>query len=515
MLGNDTKAHIQLTSSETRVLRTVNVCKSYEGIHALRGVSFELVEGEVHALVGENGAGKSTLIKIITGAVSPDSGEVQLNGTPIRHNSPALSKTLGIAAIYQQPALFPELSVAENIALGLEKAEPWHRINWKERQAQAVALLQRTAATIDPQKTVSELTMPEQQLVEIARALGAEAKVLIMDEPTASLAEAEVQNLYNVILKLRDSGVAIVYISHRLEELSVVADRVTVLRDGAIVGTRTMQETSPRELINMMVGRELSDVFPKREVRKGDVVLELRDLSCSANGIKNVSLRVRAGEILGLAGLVGAGRTQLAETLFGLHPADSGEIVLRGRSVKIQSPDQAIALGIAYVPEDRRRHGVVLDMPVSTNITLPSLKKFSRRLALDTQKEAEVTAEFVRKLSIKTPAVYSLVSTLSGGNQQKVALGRWLETRPSLLILDEPTQGIDVGAKAEIHERMCDLAEQGVAIVMISSELPEILGMSDRVVVLRGGEIVGVLERNKATQQQIMSLALGQERLVA
>lgn len=357
--------------------------------------------------------------------------------------------------------------------------------------------------------------MPEQQLVEIARALGADAKVLIMDEPTASLAEAEVQNLYKVIHNLRDSGVAIIYISHRLEELSVVADRVTVLRDGAVVGMHSMQETTPRELINLMVGRELSDVFPKREVKKGDVVLELRNLSCSANGIQNISLSVRAGEIVGLAGLVGAGRTQLAETLFGLQPADSGEVVLRGRSVKIQSPDQAIELGIAYVPEDRRNHGVVLDMPISTNITLPSLKKFSRRFALDTQSEAEVTAECVRRLSIKTPAVYSLVSTLSGGNQQKVALGRWLETQPSLLILDEPTQGIDVGAKAEIHELMCDLADQGVAIIMISSELPEILGMSDRIVVLRGAAIAGVLDRNEATQQQIMSLALGQERLVA
>lgn len=497
------------------LLRTVNVSKTYDGVHALRDVSFELLAGEVHALVGENGAGKSTLIKIITGAVLPDSGEVQLSGATIKHNSPALSKTLSIAAIYQQPALFPELSVAENIALGLEKTDPWRRINWKERKTRAAALLRRTAATIDPEKTVGELTMPEQQLVEIARALGTDAKVLIMDEPTSSLAEAEVQNLYNVIHKLRDSGVAIIYISHRLEELSVVADRVTVLRDGAVVGTHSMRETTPRELINLMVGRELSDVFPKREVKKGGVVLELRNLSCSANGIKNISLGVRAGEIVGLAGLVGAGRTQLAETLFGLEPADSGEVVLRGRSVKIQSPDQAIGLGIAYVPEDRRNHGVVLDMPISTNITLPSLKKFSRRLALDTKSEAEVTAECVRRLSIKTPAVYSLVSTLSGGNQQKVALGRWLETQPSLLILDEPTQGIDVGAKAEIHELMCDLADQGVAIIMISSELPEILGMSDRIVVLRGGVVAGVLDRNEATQQQIMSLALGQERLVA
>lgn len=504
------------TDAERKVvLRTANVSKSYDGVHALRGVSFELAAGEVHALVGENGAGKSTLIRIITGAVSPDSGEVLLNDSVIRDNSPARSKTLGIAAIYQQPALFPELSVAENIALGLEKTAAWRRINWKERVVLATTLLKRTAANIDPEKAVSELTMPEQQLVEIARALGSDAEVLIMDEPTASLAETEVQNLYKVIRSLRDSGVGIIYISHRLEELAAVADRVTVLRDGAVVKTLSMRETNARELINLMVGRELSDVFPKREVEKGDVVLELRHLGCSTNGIKNISLSVRAGEIVGLAGLVGAGRTQLAQTLFGLEPADSGEILLRNRLANIQSPDQAIALGIAYLPEDRRKHGVVLDMPVSTNITLASLKKFSHQLALDTQRETEVSAECVRRLSIKTPAVYSLVSTLSGGNQQKVALGRWLETQPRLLILDEPTQGIDVGAKAEIHSLMGDLAEQGVAIIMISSELPEILGMSDRIVVLRGGMIAGVLDRNEATQEEIMSLAVGQERLVA
>lgn len=504
------------TDAERKVvLRTAKVSKSYDGVHALRGVSFELAAGEVHALVGENGAGKTTLIRIITGAVSPDSGEVLFNDSVIRDNSPALSKTLGIAAIYQQPALFPELSVAENIALGLEKTAAWRRINWKERVVLATTLLKRTAANIDPEKTVSELTMPEQQLVEIARALGSDAEVLIMDEPTASLAETEVQNLYKVIRSLRDSGVGIIYISHRLEELAAVADRVTVLRDGAVVKTFSMRETNARELINLMVGRELSDVFPKREVEKGDVVLELRHLGCSTNGIKNISLSVRAGEIVGLAGLVGAGRTQLAQTLFGLEPADSGEILLRNRLANIQSPDQAIALGIAYLPEDRRKHGVLLDMPVSTNITLASLKKFSHQLALDTQRETEVSAECVRRLSIKTPAVYSLVSTLSGGNQQKVALGRWLETQPSLLILDEPTQGIDVGAKAEIHSLMCDLAEQGVAIIMISSELPEILGMSDRIVVLRGGMIAGVLDRNEATQEEIMSLAVGQERLVA
>jgi rhamnose transport system ATP-binding protein len=493
------------------LLRSVKISKAYEGVQALRNVSFELRAGEVHALVGENGAGKSTLIKIITGAVTPDSGHLEFDGVAVRTNSPAIAKSFGVAAIYQQPALFPDLSVVENIALGLEKTNPWTRVNWNQRRAHATELLKQTAADIDPDRSVATLTMPEQQLVEIARALGANAKIVIMDEPTASLAEAEVQNLYRVIRNLRDSGVGIIYISHRLEELSVVADRVTVLCDGEVVATRPMQDLSVRELISLMVGRELSSVFPKREVPLGDVVLELRNTGCSANGVNNINLEVRAGEIVGLAGLVGAGRTELARTIFGLDPADSGEINLRGERVRINTPLDAINRGIAYLPEDRRRHGVVLDMSVSANLTLSSLKKFSKNWSLDSEKERETAARSVRRLGIKTPAVFSSVSTLSGGNQQKVALGRWLEIEPSVLILDEPTQGIDVGAKAEIHSLMGELAEQGVAILMISSELPEILGMSDRIVVLREGKIAGTLDRQEATQEAIMSLAIGHD----
>ena len=491
------------------LLRAVNISKAYEGVQALRNVSFELRAGEVHAVVGENGAGKSTLIKIITGAVTPDSGHLEFDGVAVKANSPAIAKTFGVAAIYQQPALFPDLSVVENIALGLEKAKPWARVNWSQRKARATELLKQTAADIDPDRSVATLTMPEQQLVEIARALGANAKILIMDEPTASLAEAEVQNLYRVIRNLRDSGVGIIYISHRLEELSVVADRVTVLCDGEVVATRSMQELTVRELISLMVGRELSAVFPKRTVPLGDVVLELKNFGCSSNGIKNIDLKVRAGEIVGLAGLVGAGRTELARTIFGLDPADSGEIRLRGERVKIDTPMEAIKRGIAYLPEDRRRHGVVLDMSISANLTLPSLKKLSKNGSLDRVRERETAARSVRRLGIKTPAVFSSVGTLSGGNQQKVALGRWLEIEPSVLILDEPTQGIDVGAKAEIHSLMGELVEKGVAILMISSELPEILGMSDRIVVLRQGTIAGTLERAEATQEAIMSLAVG------
>ena len=497
------------------VLRATGICKSYDGIEALRGVDFELRAGEVHALIGENGAGKSTLIKILTGAIQADRGQLEFSGKPIINNSPAYSKSIGIAAIYQQPALFPDLTVAENISIGLETGGAWKRIDWKQRRQRAAELLAEVGSKIDPEAEVRTLSMPQQQLVEIARALGANARVLIMDEPTSSLAEEDAQNLFRVIAKLRQANVGVIYISHRLEELSIVADRVTVLRDGTYVGTQSMAGVDRNELIRLMVGRELSAVFPKLEVEQGPVVLELRRICCRANGIRNVDLKVGAGEIVGLAGLVGAGRTELARTIFGLEPADSGEIFLSGKAVAISEPRRAIDLGIAYLPEDRRRHGVVLNMPIDANITLASLKKLSTGVSLDVRKERSIATNYVRRFAIKTPAVYAPVTTLSGGNQQKVALSRWLETKPSVLILDEPTQGIDVGAKAEIHALMGELAKQGTAILMISSELPEILGMSDRVVVMRVGEIVGVLDRQEASQQQIMSLALGHEQPVA
>jgi rhamnose transport system ATP-binding protein len=354
--------------------------------------------------------------------------------------------------------------------------------------------------------------MPQQQLVEIARALGAEAGILILDEPTASLSEEDTRNLFRVIGELRSQGVGMIYISHRLEELPLIADRVTVLRDGRTIDTCLMSEVDRRQLIQMMVGRELSTIFPKRTVELGEVVLELRHLGCSTTGIKDVNLSVRAGEIVGLAGLVGAGRTELARAIFGIDPADEGEILLRGKPVKIDNPAQGIRHGIAYVPEDRRRHGVVLELPISANITLASLDRLSRFGALDFRQEKEIAADYTQRLGIKTPAIFAQVATLSGGNQQKVALSRWLMTKPSLLILDEPTQGIDVGAKSEIHALMTELAAQGVSILMISSELQEILGMSDRIAVMHGGTITGTLDRADANQQNILTLALGHEQ---
>ena len=491
------------------LLTAANITKSYAGVHALRDASFELRAGEVHALVGENGAGKSTLIKVLTGAVIQDSGDVSLNGTKITENSPRISKSLGIAAIYQQPALFPELTVAENIAIGQERAGTLGMVSWPKRKQRAKELLDRIGARINPDQTAAELSMPQQQLVEIARALGANAKVLILDEPTASLSEEDTRNLFRVIRELRASGVGMIYISHRLEELPAIADRVTVLRDGQTIETHEMSDVSTKQLIQLMVGRELSGVFPKREVERGDVVFELRGFGSREAGIRAIDLMIHAGEIVGIAGLVGAGRTELAKTIFGLVPPDSGVMLLRGKQITIGHPSEAIDLHISYLPEDRRRHGVVLDLPISSNITLASLKHLSGFKGMNFRKEREIAAEYTRRLGVKTPAIYNAVSTLSGGNQQKVALSRWLVTQPAVLILDEPTQGVDVGSKAEIHELMMELAEQGVAILMISSEMPELLGMCDRIAVMNNGTIAKVFERTDATQDLILSAALG------
>jgi len=491
------------------LLKAEHITKSYAGVHALRDASLELRPGEVHALVGENGAGKSTLIKVLTGAVIPDSGAISLDGVKITENSPSTSKSLGIAAIYQQPALFPELTVAENIAIGQEPAGMFGMVSWPRRRQRAKELLDRVGARIDPEQTAAELSMPQQQLVEIARALGANARVLILDEPTASLSEEDTRNLFRVIRELRESGVGMIYISHRLEELPAIADRVTVLRDGQTIGTHEMADVSRDQLIRLMVGRELSGVFPKRPVERGDLVFELRGFGSRAAGIGSIDLKLHAGEIVGVAGLVGAGRTELAKTIFGLVAPDTGVMLLRGNPITIGHPCEAIDLHISYLPEDRRRHGVVLDLPISSNITLASLKKLSGLTGMNLVREKEIATEYTRRLGIKTPAIFNTVSTLSGGNQQKVALSRWLVTQPAVLILDEPTQGVDVGSKAEIHELMMELAEQGVAILMISSEMPELLGMCDRIAVMNGGTIAKVFERSDATQDLILSAALG------
>ncbi len=470
----------------------------------------ELRAGEVHALLGENGAGKSTLIKVITGAYAPDAGTLEVGGETVAHFTPREAHRRGIACIYQQPALFPDLSVAENIALRLETPRTWARVKVAAHRARARELLARLGAELAPEAEVRTLSMPEQQLVEIACALGAGARVVIMDEPTAALTRKEQQLLFTIVRDLRSSGVGVIYISHRLEEIFALADRVTVLRDGTSVGTQEITEVSEASLIAMMVGREVTHIYPPAESAPGEVVLALRGLGCRAAGVEGIDLELRAGEIVGLAGLVGAGRTELARVLFGLTPADSGEIVLQGQRVRLRSPREAIAHGLAYVPEDRRRHGVVLEMPIAENMTMAAHAGFFPGGWLRPVAEARVAQEFIRDLGIKAAGPSAPAASLSGGNQQKVSVARWLATRPRVLILDEPTQGVDVGAKAELHKIIRRLAREGLAVLLISSDLPEVLGMSDRIGVLRGGRLVAMLPGGSAAQT-VMAAALGKE----
>jgi rhamnose transport system ATP-binding protein len=504
------------------VLRLTGLRKSYEAVRALRGVSFDLRAGEVHALVGENGAGKSTLIKAITGAVAPDDGRIEVAGQAVPWMSPHEAAAAGIAAIYQQPALFPDLSVAENIALRVEQGGAWRFLHWNARRARARALLERIGARIDPDRVVDSLSMPEQQVVEIASAVGVEARIVIMDEPTASLGEREVASLFQAIAAMKEHGAGIIYISHRLEEIFALADRVTVLRDGESVGTYDASAVSRAELVRLMAGRALAAEYAadsgdaeamtsakRTEHRARTEKLLLDRIGHAPSGVHDVTLSVRAGEVLGLAGLVGSGRTELAEILFGLRPADAGTIRVDGEAVRLASPSDAIARGIAYVPEDRRRHGVVLDMSIAANTTLANLRSVSTLGLIDRGAERSLATSFVERLQIKASSVDAEVATLSGGNQQKVALARWLATRPAVLVLDEPTQGVDVGAKAEIHRLIGDLAADGLAVLVISSELPELLAISDRIAVMHAGTIAGVVDRAQATQDGILNLAFG------
>jgi rhamnose transport system ATP-binding protein len=494
------------------LLQLNNVTRTFGAVRALRGVTFNLRANEVHALIGENGAGKSTLIKLITGAHRPDSGSIEIDGSPAPALNPGLARAKGIAAIYQQPALFADLSVAENIALGLEKPAVAKRVCWQERRDRARHLLKRIGSDLDPEIEVKELSMPEQQMVEIARALGAGARILIMDEPTASLTGKEVRLLLQLVRDLRSQGTGIIYISHRLEEVFQVADRVTVLRDGESVGSRNIagEQVNESELIRLMVGRELSAEYPPRhKTSQGEPVLSVQNLGCSRSGIHAINFEIRAGEILGVAGLVGAGRTELARTLFGITPADSGSITLLGKRLLLRSPQDAVQAGIGYVPEDRRRHGVILSMPVSANVTMSIHRRIFPGGWLRLETERTLTRDYVRDLAIKAPSTDTEVWRLSGGNQQKVALARWLATSPKVLILDEPTQGVDVGAKAEIHKLTRQLANRGLAVLFISSELPEVLGMSDRIAVMRGGTIATIFDGGTTDPHTVMVAAFG------
>jgi rhamnose transport system ATP-binding protein len=493
----------------TPLLEVRNIEKTFPGVRALSGVSFDVRPGEVHALLGENGAGKSTLIKIVSGVYQPDLGSILVNGTQVDFASPDDARRAGVATIYQELLLFPELSVAENIFLGHAPLAGAGRIDWRAMRTEARRLLDSLEIDdLSPDQIVGVLTVGNRQRVEILRALSHDARILIMDEPTAALTESDVTRLFDVVRRLKQRGVGIVYISHRLDEIFAIADRVTVLRDGAYVGSRDVADTNVGELVQMMVGRRLESLFPKTVAPIGAPVLEARDL-VRRPLTKGVSLTVRSGEIVGLAGLVGSGRSELAQTLFGMTPSESGEVRLNGESVRIDSPETARANGVAYVPEDRGTQGLVRGMSVLHNFSLAALGSLSRNGFIDRAAERRMALEGVARFSVKTSSVDEIAGRLSGGNQQKIVLGKWLANNPKLLILDEPTRGIDVGAKAEIHRLMSQLAGEGVAILMISSELPEVLGMSDRVLVMREGRLVAEFDRADATSEAVGAAMMG------
>lgn len=484
------------------------VSKRFDGTQALDDVSLELYPGEVHTLLGENGAGKSTLIKIMTGIHQPDTGELLLDGKPIAIGNSAQAQLHGIAAIYQEPMVFPDLNVAENIFISHQNRGAIMR--WGKLYRDADAILKRLGVSLDVRNPARGLTLAAQQTVEIAKALSLKTRVLIMDEPTASLSAHEVAQLFKLTRNLRDQGVAILFISHRLEEVFEISDRITIFRDGKRISTGLAKEYNIERAIRDMVGREMESFFHKTPSQPGDVVLSVRGLA--RQGVfEGINFDLRAGEVLGFAGLVGSGRTDVALALFGIAPPDAGEIHFLGKRVNITSPEMATQHGIAYVPEDRRQHGLVMPFPIVSNISLPTLRRYVNRIGLvDLDREKQTANEFRDRLTIRSESIATAAGKLSGGNQQKVVLSKWLNTRPKLLILDEPTRGIDVGAKSEVHAMINDLAQQGLAILMISSDLPEVLGMSDRILVMREGRQMGIFSRAEASQEVIMTAAMGQ-----
>jgi len=484
------------------VLELAGVSKSFPGVRALSDISFDVRAGEVHALLGENGAGKSTLIKVMSGVHKADAGTMHLDATPVVFGSPQEAQAAGIATIYQELLLFPELTVAENIFMG-HAPRGRFGIDWKRMRGRARELLASLDIhDLDPGALVGTLSVGNRQRVEIAKALSHNARVLIMDEPTAALTQHDVERLFRIVRLLKDRGVGVVYISHRLEEIFLLADRVTVLRDGAFVATKPVSETSHQDLVEMMVGRRIEALFPKLEAKLGPPVLELENV-VRLPATRGVSLTLRAGEILGIAGLVGSGRSELAEVIFGMTPAEGGSIRIDGKPVTIRSPSDAKRLGIAYVPEDRGRQGLVRPMAIAENVSLANLKRLAHGAFIDRRAERALAQDSVKRFGIRASGIGQIVGTLSGGNQQKVGLSKWLATEPRILIMDEPTRGIDVGAKAEIHRLMSELAGKGLAILMISSELPEVMGMSDRILVMRAGRIVAEMDRAIATQAAV------------
>lgn len=494
------------------ILEMNHISKRFGMTQALDDVSLTLYPGEIQALLGENGAGKSTLIKIITGIYRPDGGEILLDGQPVQIRNSQEAQAHGIAAIYQEPMVFPDLNVAENIFIS-------HRdrgllVRWGKMYEEAEAFLAQLGVKLDVRMPARGLTLAAQQAVEIAKAISLKVRVLIMDEPTASLSAHEVRQLFKIAHTLRDQGVAILFISHRLDEVFRIADRVTVFRDGKYISSAPVQEVTSARAIRDMVGREIDDYFAKSQAERGEVLMSVRELS-KENVFSRVSFDIRRGEVLGFAGLVGSHRTDVGLALFGIEPASSGEITFEGKSHKIRSPEQAMQLGITYITEDRRQFGLTIPMSITSNISLPTLRNYLTGLGLLKQAKERATAESYRqRLSIRTPSLELEAGKLSGGNQQKVLLSKWLNANPKLLILDEPTRGIDVGAKAEVHHLINDLAQQGLAVILISSDLPELLAMSDRVLVMREGKQMAIFEREKATQENVMTAAMGQNESI-
>ena len=505
--GRPGAAEQEQAARSSPVLELSGIYKRFDATQALADVSLMLYPGEIHALVGENGAGKSTLIKVMTGIHSPDAGTILLDGEKVTMRNSADAQRNGIAAIYQEPAIFPDLNVAENIFIG-------HRdraffVRWRDLYHQAEGILARLDVRLDVGRPARGLAVAEQQAVEIAKAISLDVRVLVMDEPTAALSAHEVSRLFDQVRRLAQSGVAVLFISHRIDEVFAVADRLTVLRDGRLISTRPKAEATPEQTVKDMVGRDLSEFFARSDHSVEDVVLTVEDMAKEAV-FSGVNFELRSGEILGLAGLVGAGRTDVALALFGIAAPDSGVVKLNGRPISIQSPQHAMRNGIAYLSEDRRRLGLSLPQSIAANITLSTLRRYTSRLGLlNTRAERKVADRFRDRLRIRTSSVDTPVEQLSGGNQQKTMLAKWLNSEPTVLILDEPTRGIDVGAKAEVHQIIESLAKSGIAIVLISSDLPEVIAMSDRVLVMREGHQVGIFAGSEATEERIVAAAVG------
>lgn len=490
------------------ILELDHISKSFPGVKALDDVHFNLKPGEIHGLMGENGAGKSTFIKIITGVHEPDTGEIRINGEPISFRTPLEAQRAGIAAIYQHVTSYPDLTVAENIFMGHERVTRYtRRIDWGAMHREAQELLDQLDAGVSSRQRMSDLSVARQQIVEIAKALSTQATIVIMDEPTAALTRHESDELYRITESLRTQGVSIIFISHRFEDIERLADRITVFRDGRYIDTWPASEMTRDRMIVAMVGREISRMFPKRQIEIGEELLRVEKLS-RTGFYRDVSFSVRRGEILALTGLVGAGRTEVCESIYGLYPPDTGSIFFEGVAVEIENPMEALRIGIGLLPEDRQHQGLVLDWEIVKNITLSTLKDYTRLSIVDRDREYRNASELSTKLAVRTPNVATRASSLSGGNQQKVVVAKIIGSTLKVIILDEPTKGVDVAAKAAIYEIIGDLAEQGYGVIMVSSEMPEVLSLSDRIVVMKDGHITAELDTESATQEEILHAAM-------